>query len=116
MPKGEARDRLAEQLEQRTVALLEERRRDKTVETGWLVGSAWAGVAWVSLVASTAVAGTEAWAGYLRAALEMLGVTTGALGVFILALSSALVAWKAACRIYLRLRARRKRPEYTYDI
>jgi hypothetical protein len=44
LPAGTARDRLGTHIEERTVVLLDERQRDKRVETGWLVGTGFAGV------------------------------------------------------------------------
>lgn len=116
MPAGQARDLLGQHIEERTGALLRDRRRDKTVENGWLAGTAWVAGAWVLLVASTAVSSTQAWAGYLRTALQLFGMTSGALGLFILTVTGALILWKGALRVCVSVRARRRPPADTYEI
>lgn len=116
MPHGVARDRLGADIEQRTHELLQERDRDKTVENGWLYGTAWLALAWGLLVTSTAVTGAEAWAGYVRTALGVVGLTTGAVGVFILAVTGALVVRRSVLQVYMWVRARRRPTALTYDI
>jgi len=116
MPHGVARDRLGADIEQRTHELLQERARDKTVENGWLFGTAWAALAWGLLVVSTAVNGEEAWVGYVRTALEFGGLSTGAVGAIILAVTGALVAWKTVLRVYVWFRGRCGPAALTYDI
>jgi len=107
LPLGPARDRLATHIEERTVALLDERRRDRTVERGWNYGAAWAAAGWVLLVASTAMSGTETWVSHIRMAVQLAGLSAGAIGLFLLAMTSALVVWQAGLGIYVRVRPRR---------
>lgn len=111
IPAGAARDRLGTQVEERTAALLDERQRDRPVETGWLYGSAWTGGGWVLLVASTAMSSSEVWVSHLRMAVQLAGLVAGAVGVLLLVLTAALAAWRAGLGIYVRIRPRRRPAE-----
>lgn len=110
LPAGTARDRLGTHIEERTVTLLDERQRDKRVETGWLYGTGFAGVGWVLMLASTAMSSTEAWVSHVRLVVQLAGLGAGALALFILALTAALVVWKAGIRVRARVRSRRRPP------
>ena len=81
MPEGDARARLARHVEEQTVALLDERQRETPLESGWLYGTAWLGVAWVLLVVSTAISGHETWADQVRMALQYGGLGSGTIGL-----------------------------------
>lgn len=116
MPLGAARDRLGSDIERRADELLLERSRDKTAENGWLFGTAQVAVAWVLLVASSAVNGEEAWAGYVRTGLGLCGLLAGAVGVFTLAATCVLLAVRGVAHARAWLRARRSPAELTYDI
>lgn len=47
---------------------------------------------------------------------EFGGLSTGVVGVFILGMTGALVAWKPVLRVYMWLRGRRGSTALTYDI
>ena len=110
LPAGTARDRLGTHIEERTVALLDERQRDKRVETGWLVGTGFAGVGWVLMLASTAMSSTESWVGQLRLVVQLAGLGAGAVAFFIIALTAALVVWRAGVKVRTHVRSRRMPP------
>ena len=116
MPPGAARDRLAAEIERRANGLLDDRDADKTVVNGWLYGTAWTAVAWGLLVLSTAVNGDEKWAEYVRTALGVGGLATGAVGVLLVAVAALLVGGRLVLRLRDWLRSRRHDSALTYEI
>jgi hypothetical protein len=112
MPDGASKERLRQEIDRRTAALLEDRGRDRTLEDAWAVGLRWLSVGWVLLVASTAIEGGAVWAGHVQFALQLGGLIAGALGVFLFMLTVALVLWKACVCVWSRLRRRAATVDY----
>lgn len=110
LPVGAARDRLGTHIEEQTVALLDDRQRDRRMETGWLYGTGLAGVGWVLMLASSAMSSTETWVSHVRLVVGLAGLGAGALALFALALTFALVVWKAGLRARARVRSRLRSP------
>jgi hypothetical protein len=111
IPDGASKERLRQEIDRRTAALLEDRGRDRTLEDAW-VGLRWLSVGWVLLVASTAIEGGAVWAGHVQFALQLCGLIAGALGVFLFMLTVALVLWKACVRVSSRLKRQAATVDY----
>ncbi len=108
MPKGDARDALAKNIESNTARLLTERARDRRIESTLIFS--WSSLAggWAALVFSEAILGKELWWGQVRLALQMIGLAAGLIGLFAFLLVVAQMIGGRVLKVRTWWRSRRR--------